>query len=91
MQYKGTAESITQIGRALQVGTILEGSVRRSEDRLRITAQLIDVESQGHLWSKNYDRTLHDVFAIQSDVAQSVAHALKVTLGARETRQLEGQ
>ena len=91
MQYKGTGKSIAEIGRELQVGTILEGSVRKAGDRLRITAQLIDVASQGHLWSQDYDRTLDDVFAIQSDVAESVADALEVTLGPGEKRQLEKQ
>ena len=77
MQYKDTGKSIAEIGRELQVGTILEGSVRKAGDRLRITAQLVDVESQGHLWSQDYDRTLDDVFAIQSAVAESVADALR--------------
>jgi TolB-like protein/class 3 adenylate cyclase/Tfp pilus assembly protein PilF len=91
MQYKETGKSIAEIGRELQVGTILEGSVRKSGDRLRITAQLVDVEGQGHLWSEDYDRTLDDVFAIQSAVAESVADALEVTLGPGEKRQLEKQ
>ncbi len=91
MQYKNTGKSIAEIGRELRVGTILEGSVRKAGDRLRITAQLVDVESQGHLWSQDYDRTLDDVFAIQSAVAESVADALEVTLGPGEKRQLEEQ
>ena len=91
MQYKETGKSIAEIGRELRVGTILEGSVRKAGDRLRITAQLVDVESQGHLWSQDYDRTLDDVFAIQSAVAESVADALQVTLGPGEKRQLEEQ
>ena len=89
MQYKDTGKSITEIGRELQVGTILDGSVRKSGDRLRITTQLIDVESQGHLWSEDYDRTFDDVFAIQSDVAQNVAQALQITLKPAEQRQIE--
>jgi adenylate cyclase len=80
MQYKGTGKNIVEIGRELQVGTVLEGSVRKAGDRLRITAQLIDVASQAHLWSEDYDRDLTDVFAIQSDVAQHVAQALQITL-----------
>ena len=91
MQYKETGKSVAEIGRELRVGTILEGSVRKAGDRLRITAQLVDVESQGHLWSQDYDRTLDDVFAIQSAVAESVADALEVTLGPGEKRQLEKQ
>jgi adenylate cyclase len=91
MQYKATGKSVAEIGRELQVGTILEGSVRKAGEHLRITAQLVDVESQGHLWSQDYDRTLDDVFAIQSAVAESVADALEVTLGPSERRQLAQQ
>ena len=89
MQYKQTGKSIAEIGRELQVGTVLEGSVRKAGEHLRITAQLIDVASQAHLWSEDYDRDLTDVFAIQSDVAQNVAQALQITLKPAETRQLE--
>jgi class 3 adenylate cyclase/TolB-like protein/Tfp pilus assembly protein PilF len=89
MQYKKTGKGVAEIGRELQVGTILEGSVRKAGARLRITAQLIDVASQAHLWSEDYDRDLTDVFAIQSDVAQNVAQALQITLKPAETRQLE--
>jgi adenylate cyclase len=88
MQYKDTGKSVAEIGRELQVGTILEGSVRKAGDRLRITAQLIDVASQAHLWSEDYDRDLTDVFAIQSDVAQHVTRALQITLKPAETRQI---
>ena len=89
MQYKETGKSITEIGRELQVGTVLEGSVRKAGERLRITAQLIDVASQAHLWSENYDRDLTDVFAIQSDVAQQVAQALQITLKPAEATQIK--
>jgi TolB-like protein/class 3 adenylate cyclase/Tfp pilus assembly protein PilF len=88
MQYKRTEKDVAEIGRELQVGTVLEGSVRKSGDRLRITAQLIDVASQAHLWSEDYDRDLTDVFAIQSDVAQNVAQALQITLKPAEAKQL---
>jgi TolB-like protein/Flp pilus assembly protein TadD len=89
MQYKKTEKGIAEIGRELQVGTILEGSVRRASDHLRITAQLIDVASQAHLWSEDYDRDLTDVFAVQSDVAQHVAQALQITLKPAEATQIE--
>jgi adenylate cyclase len=89
MQYKKTEKGIAEIGRELQVGTILEGSVRKAGERLRITAQLIDVASQGHLWSQDYDRRLDDVFAIQRDVAEHVAQALQITLKPAEARQIE--
>jgi adenylate cyclase len=91
MQYKQTAKSIAEIGRELGVGTILEGSVRKAGDRLRITAQLIDVGSQGHLWSEDYDRQLTDIFVVQSDVAQNVADALRLTLLPGEKENLDKQ
>jgi adenylate cyclase len=88
MKYKDTDKSVAEIGRELRAGTILDGSVRKAGDRLRITAQLVDVASEGHLWSQDYDRTLEDVFAIQSDVAQHVAQALQITLKPVEKTQL---
>lgn len=84
MQYKGKSKSVAEIGRELNVGTVLEGSVRRAAEKLRITVQLVNAANQGHVWSENYDRELKDVFAIQSDIAQRVAQALKVQLGAGE-------
>ncbi|MEM7296283.1 MAG: tetratricopeptide repeat protein, partial [Pseudomonadota bacterium] len=80
MRYKNTEKSIGEIGRELSVGTILEGSVRKVGDQVRITAQLIDVDTEAHLWAKNYDQPLADVFGIQSAVAQEVAESLKITL-----------
>jgi TolB-like protein len=91
MKYKGTNRDVAEIGGALRVGTILEGSVRKSGDQVRITAQLIDVASQTHLWSEDYDRALADVFAIQSDIAKQVAEALQITLLAQEQKQIEKQ
>ncbi|MCI0530202.1 MAG: hypothetical protein L0Y56_22390, partial [Nitrospira sp.] len=82
-------KDIGEIGRELKVGTILEGSVRKAGNKLRITVQLIDVPSQEHLWSADYDRKLEDVFAIQSDIAQRVAEALKVQLLAGEKQRIE--
>ena len=69
-----------EIGRLLNVGTILEGSVRKAGDQLRITTQLINAEDGYHLWSETYDRRLEDVFAIQSEIARNVSQALKVSL-----------
>jgi class 3 adenylate cyclase/TolB-like protein len=82
MQYRDTDKGIDQIGRELSVGTVLEGSVRKSGDRVRITVQLIDVTSQEHLWSADYDRDLQDVFAIQTEISEAVIEALKLTLVA---------
>jgi serine/threonine-protein kinase len=89
MKYKTGQTSIADIGRELKVGTILEGSVRKEGDKVRITAQLIDVQSQAHLWSQEYDQELENVFAIQSDVARSVAEAMKMKLLAVENQQIE--
>jgi len=71
---------VGEIGRKLQVQTVLEGSVRKSGDRLRITAQLIKTSDGYHLWSRQYDRLLEDVFEIQEEIADSIANALSVTL-----------
>jgi adenylate cyclase len=89
MQYKSTAKAISQIGTELGVSSILEGSVRRAGNRLRITAQLIDVGSQDHVWAKSYDRELDDVFVIQTEIARQVADALRVELRAPEDTRLE--
>lgn len=87
MPYKGTSKKIAEIGRELGVGTVLEGSVRKGADKVRITAQLIRVDGEGHLWAETYDRELKDVFAVQIDVAGRVADALKVRLvGGGEQR-----
>jgi tetratricopeptide (TPR) repeat protein len=75
---------VREIARELGVGMVLEGSVRRARDRVRITAQLIDAGSDRHLWAENYDRDLDDIFAIQSDVAQRIVETLKVQLTPRE-------
>ncbi|MCP5115626.1 MAG: hypothetical protein GY953_32775, partial [bacterium] len=75
-QYKGVARDIREIGRRLGVGKVLEGSVRKSGERLRITAQLVNVADGCQLWSGRYDRTITDVFAIQDDIAGSIRGAL---------------
>ena len=78
MSYKNKQDKRTiDIGRELNVGTLLEGSVRKAGDRVRISVQLIDVASDKHLWAQNYDRRLEDVFVIQSDVANRVAESLE--------------
>jgi adenylate cyclase len=79
-QYKSSPKPITQIGAELRVGTVLEGSVRKSQDRLRITVQLIDVATEEHLWAHTYDRELRDTFAVQAEIAQDVAEKLKVRI-----------
>jgi len=78
--FKGKNEDLRTIGEKLNVATILEGSVRRQGNRVRITAQLIKVSDGFHLWSETYDRDLNDVFAVQEDIARSVTGALQVAL-----------
>jgi TolB-like protein len=84
--FRGKEQDIRQVGDALGVRTILEGSVRRAGSRIRVTAQLIGTEDGYHLWSERYDRELTDVFAIQDDIAEAIAGALKTTLVARPAR-----
>jgi hypothetical protein len=85
-QFKKYPLDIREIGRRLSVGTILEGSVRKAGNQLRIKAQLIKVPDGYHLWSHRYDRELQDVFVIQEEIASCIAQALQVRL-AFETRQ----
>jgi TolB-like protein/DNA-binding winged helix-turn-helix (wHTH) protein len=89
MKYKGTVKDVASIGRELRVGTILEGSVRAVDNQLRINAQLIDVASQGHLWSQEYDRELTEVYSSQSDIARRLAQDLRVQLTVAEKRQAD--
>jgi adenylate cyclase len=84
MRYKNSDKSVGDIGRELNIGSVLEGSVRKAGDSLRITMQLINVRNQEHVWSERYDRELKDVFAIQSDISECVAEALKTRLLAAE-------
>ncbi len=84
MQYKNTTKSLSEIGKELGVGSILEGSVRRGGNRVRITAQLINARTAKHLWAEMYDRELDDIFAIQIDVANKITVALKTSLTPEE-------
>lgn len=80
MHYKKNARLVKDVSQTLGVGSILEGSVRKAGNKLRVTVQLIDAVRDKHLWSNSYDREIKDVFAIQSDIAESVADALKLQL-----------
>jgi TolB-like protein/DNA-binding winged helix-turn-helix (wHTH) protein/cytochrome c-type biogenesis protein CcmH/NrfG len=80
MHYKSVKKSLPEIAHELNVGAILEGSVLRSDDRVRITTQLIDVETDSHLWSETYDRALSDIFSVQDEIAASVGEALEVAI-----------
>lgn len=86
--FKGKNEDIREIGRRLNVRSVLEGSVRRSGNRLRITAQLVSVDNGYHLWSEVFDRELADVFAIQDEIACNIAQALEVVLSEQDKRAL---
>ncbi len=86
MKYRGAKKAVSEVGSELGVGVVLEGSVRKAGNRLRITLQLIDVAREAHLWAETYDRTLDDVFVVQSEVARSVATALEVQLVPRAMR-----
>jgi eukaryotic-like serine/threonine-protein kinase len=81
--FKGKEQDIRKIAETLNVGAILEGSVRRAGNRIRVTAQLIEAEHGSHLWSERYDRDMTDVFAIQDEIAQEISEALKVRLAPR--------
>jgi adenylate cyclase len=86
--YKGRSVDVRTIGRELGVQSVLEGSIRRAGDRVRITAQLIDAASGGHIWAERYDRDLTDIFEVQDDVTRRIVDALKVTLSPGEKERL---
>jgi len=83
-QFKGQNLDITEIGRQLNVAHVLEGSVRKSGNRLRVTAQLIQVDNGFHLWSETYEREMDDVFAIQDDISSAISNALEIELGTEQ-------
>ncbi|MGA9574118.1 MAG: hypothetical protein WBS20_09260 [Lysobacterales bacterium] len=87
--FKGKDFDIPEVARRLNVATVLEGSVRRAGERVRITAQLIETSTDSHLWSETYDREMKDVFAIQDDIAQSIVAALQMTLTPKDRRALQ--
>ena len=86
---KGKNEDLAEVGKKLRVSTVLDGSVRRMGNRLRITAQLVNVADGYQLWSERYDREMEDVFAIQDDISQSIVKALRVILSEGEKKQIE--
>jgi TolB-like protein/lipopolysaccharide biosynthesis regulator YciM len=87
-QFKGKAHDIHEVGRKLKVQTVLEGSVRKAGNRLRITAQLVDVADGYHLWSEKYDRDMEDIFAIQDEISLAIVDKLKVKLLGGEKENL---
>jgi len=88
MGYRGKQNNVREIGQALGVSTILEGSVRKSGNRVRLNVQLINAVNDEHLWAEDYDRDLTDVFAIQTDLAQKIAHELQAKLSPTEKEQM---
>ena len=85
----GAKRNLREIGQALGVAHVLEGSVRRAGDKVRVTAQLVDTRTDSHLWADTYDRNLADVFAIQSDIAQQIASQLQAKLSPNEKSSIE--
>ena len=88
-QFKGRAADVREIGRTLDVGAVLEGSVRKSGERVRITAQLVGAADGYHLWSDSFDRGLEDVFATQTEIAQKLVRALRLSLSPQEVGLME--
>jgi TolB-like protein len=86
--FKGKDSSIPSIGKELNVNHVLEGSVRKAGNTVRVTAQLVDVRTDSHLWSETYDRELEDIFAIQDEISGHIVQALKIALGAGELDEL---
>jgi len=88
MRYKHASNSLHQVGKDLGVQYVLEGSVRRSGDRVRITAQLVQISDQTHLWAQTYDRNLRDVFAMQTEVARAIADEISLKLSSEQQQRL---
>lgn len=86
--YKGQSVSLKQVGRDLGVRYVMEGSVRKAKNRLRVSAQLIDTTTDHHIWAERYDRELEDIFEVQDEVARNVAQALKVVLKPEESERI---
>ncbi|MDE1853447.1 MAG: adenylate/guanylate cyclase domain-containing protein [Thaumarchaeota archaeon] len=84
MGFKGATKKLKDIGHELEVGSVLEGSLRKAGNRVRVTAQLISVSNDQHLWAESYDRELDDIFAVQTDIARQVAEALRVRILSSE-------
>ena len=87
--YKGKTVDVRVVARELGVRAVLEGSIRRAGNRVRITAQLIDAATGGHVWADRYDRELSDIFAVQDEVTRRIVDALKVKLSPGEAARLD--
>ena len=91
MKYKKTNKSISEIGKELNVTHVLEGSIRKSGDRIRVTAQLISVKDETHLWAQDYDRGLADIFMVQDEVSMAIANSLERKLTPREYESIKSE
>ena len=91
MHYKGTKKSIQEIAKELDVNYILEGSVRVNDNQVRINANLVDADNNKNLWADNYDKTLVEIFKIQSNVSRDIANALQITLSEGEVLRIDNQ
>jgi len=89
MPYRGKTSNVREIGKALGVGAVLEGSVRRIGNRVRVNVQFINADTDEHMWAEDYDRDLTDVFAIQTDLAQQIVRELQAKLSPMEKAQIE--
>ena len=89
MGYKGTTKRVKEIGGELEAGSVLEGSFRKAGNRIRVTAQLINVRDDRHVWTHSYDRNLDDVFGVQTDIAKQVSDALRVKILAPEISRID--
>ncbi|NWF48982.1 MAG: tetratricopeptide repeat protein [Ignavibacteriaceae bacterium] len=89
MKYKNSSKTMREIAKELGVESVLEGSVRRTKDRVRIVGQLIDAKTDKHIWAETYDREIKDIFEIQSEVAQKITAALMITLSEKEKEKIE--
>ncbi len=83
-RYKGTTKSVVEIGKELNVGSILEGSVRKTDNRVRVTVEVVDALNDEHMWASSYDREMVDIFSVQTDIAKQVAKALRMKLRTSE-------
>src|SRR5204863_2375097 len=90
-RYKDTDEPMAEIAKQLGVANILEGSVRKAANRVRVHVQLIDAENDSHLWAERYDRELIDIFAVESDIAAKIAEALQARLSRAERRAISAR
>ena len=90
MKYKGNRKTVSEMGRDLGVSYVLEGGVRRAGARVRVTAQLIQVADQSHVWAESYERHFDDILSLQCDVAQAIAREINIKLTPREAKRLAG-